>query len=101
MYRYIEWIPCPDRPVLPNNENTIKPIYNVANENGGTTRVIIDEVQKEELTVVKSFRKISNHKLIEDIVENPENYFDDNVIIVDEVESEASLISFVSFLAQI
>lgn len=59
---------------------TIKPIYNVADENGGTTRVIIDEVQKEELTRLKHNRKISNHKLIEDIVENPENYFDDNII---------------------
>src|SRR5690554_6057501 len=59
---------------------TIKSIYNVADENGGTTRVIIDEVQKEELTRLKHNRKISNHELIEDIVENPENYFDDNII---------------------
>lgn len=60
--------------------STIKPIYNVADETGGTTRVIIDEVQKEELTKLKRNRKISNHELIEDIVENPENYFDDNII---------------------
>lgn len=59
---------------------TIKPIYNVADENGGTTRVIIDEVQKEELTRLKRNRKISNHELIEDIVENPEIYFNDNII---------------------
>lgn len=59
---------------------TIKPIYNVADENGGTTRVIIDEVQKEELTRLKRNRKISNQELIEDMVENPENYFDDNII---------------------
>ncbi|WP_114750504.1 SNF2-related protein [Pleomorphovibrio marinus] len=59
---------------------TIKPTYNLADENGGTTRVIIDEVQKEELTRLKRNRKISNQELIEDIVENPENYFDDNII---------------------
>lgn len=59
---------------------TIKSIYNVADESGGKTRVIIDEVQKEELTRLKRNRKISNHELIEDIVENPENYFDDNII---------------------
>lgn len=59
---------------------TIKPVYNVADENGGTTRVIIDEVQKEELTRLKRNRKISNHEVIEDIVDNPENYFDDNII---------------------
>ncbi len=59
---------------------TIKPIYNVANENGGTTRVIIDDFQKEELIRVKRNRNISDKDLIEDIVENPENYFDDNII---------------------
>lgn len=60
--------------------STIKAIYNVADENGGTTRVIIDEIQKEELTRLKRNRKISKQELIEDIVENPENYFDDNII---------------------
>lgn len=42
--------------------------------------MIINEVQKEELTRLKRNRKISNHELIEDIAENPENYFDDNII---------------------
>jgi SNF2 family DNA or RNA helicase/HJR/Mrr/RecB family endonuclease len=59
---------------------TIKTIYNIANENGGTTRVIIDDFQKEELIRVKRNRNISDKDLIEDIVENPENYFDDNII---------------------
>jgi SNF2 family DNA or RNA helicase/HJR/Mrr/RecB family endonuclease len=59
---------------------TIKSIYNVADDKGGTTRVIIDEVQKEELSRVKRNRNISDKTLIEDIVENPENYFDDNII---------------------
>jgi len=59
---------------------TIKPIYNVADDNGGTTRVIIDGVQKEELTRLKRNRNISDKDLIEDIAENPENYFDDNII---------------------
>jgi SNF2 family DNA or RNA helicase len=58
----------------------IKSIYNVADGNGVTTRVVIDETQKEELANVKLHRKISNQKEIEDIVENPENYFDDNII---------------------
>ncbi|MCC5923490.1 MAG: restriction endonuclease [Crocinitomicaceae bacterium] len=59
---------------------TIKPIYNVADDNGGTTRVIIDGIQKEELTRLKRNRNISDKDLIEDIAENPENYFDDNII---------------------
>ena len=59
---------------------SIKTIYSVADNDGGTTRVIIDDVQKEELNKVKQNRKISNKELIEDIVEKPENYFDDNII---------------------
>jgi hypothetical protein len=59
---------------------TIKPIYNVADDSGGTTRMIIDSVQKDELTILKRNRNISDKDLIEDIVENPENYFDDNII---------------------
>tara|TARA_R110002050_G_scaffold168155_1_gene299272 strand:- start:3760 stop:7011 length:3252 start_codon:yes stop_codon:yes gene_type:complete len=59
---------------------SIKPIYSVADNNGGTTRVIIDDFQKEELTRVKRNRKISDKELIEAIVENPENYFDDNIV---------------------
>jgi SNF2 family DNA or RNA helicase/HJR/Mrr/RecB family endonuclease len=59
---------------------TIKPIYNVADDNGGTTRVLIDGIQKEELTRLKRNRNISDKDLIEDIAENPENYFDDNII---------------------
>ncbi len=60
--------------------STIKPIYNVLNENGGTTRVIIDQKQKEELTQVKLKRKIYDPKSIEEIVQSPENFFDDNII---------------------
>jgi SNF2 family DNA or RNA helicase len=59
---------------------TIKPIYNVADDNGGTTRVLIDCIQKEELTRLKRNRNIYDKDLIEDIAENPENYFDDNII---------------------
>ena len=63
-----------------NLSPAIKQIYSVADDNGGTTRVIIDDFQKEELTRVKRNRKISDKELIEAIVENPENYFDDNII---------------------
>jgi SNF2 family DNA or RNA helicase/HJR/Mrr/RecB family endonuclease len=59
---------------------TIKSIYNVADDNGGTTRVIIDDVQNEELSKLKRNRSISDKNLIEDIVENPESYFDDSII---------------------
>ncbi len=59
---------------------TIKPIYNVIDENGVTTRVIIDDLQKKELFKVKQNRKVIDKIKIEDLVSNPENYFDDNIV---------------------
>lgn len=58
----------------------IKPIYNVADEYGGTTRVIIDDQQQEQLSKVKQNRRIRDKELIEDLVENPEKYFDDEIL---------------------
>jgi hypothetical protein len=59
---------------------TAKGIYNVANTKGGTTRVVLNDAQILEIGSIKRNRKITDKKLIEDIVENPENYFDDSII---------------------
>jgi len=59
---------------------SIKPVYNVDNESGSKTRVIIDEQQKEQLSKVKSKRKVYDQDTIRSIVENPEFFFDDDVI---------------------
>lgn len=58
----------------------IKSVYNVSSLNGGTTRVIITEEQSKQLAKIKSNRRISEPDLINDIAENPENYFDDDFI---------------------
>ena len=57
----------------------IKPIYNVKNEKGGTTRLLIDDEQQKGLDKIKKKRRISDPKLIEELTENPEKFFDDNI----------------------
>jgi SNF2 family DNA or RNA helicase len=59
---------------------SIKPVYNVKNEAGERTRVIVDEQQKKQLSNVKSKRKVIDEETIRTIVENPEFFFDDDVI---------------------
>ena len=58
----------------------IKGTYTVKNENGEKVRVIIDDQKKKELQNIKEKRRITDKHLIEDIAENPEAYFDDNLI---------------------
>jgi SNF2 family DNA or RNA helicase/HJR/Mrr/RecB family endonuclease len=55
---------------------SIKDVYQFADANG-TTRVVIDEGQKVELSRIKRSRKISDKNTISQIVENPEQFFDD------------------------
>lgn len=59
---------------------TIKPVYNVKNEKGGTTRVLVDDQQQVGLSSVKNNRQIKDPELIEQLVENPEKFFDDNTL---------------------
>lgn len=54
--------------------------YPVSDGNGNTTRIIINDKQKEELKKVKEFRRVQNQEIISKIVENPENYFDPDEI---------------------
>jgi hypothetical protein len=57
----------------------VKEIYPVPSQNG-TTRVVVDEKQREGLKKVKSFRRVKDEHLINELVEHPESYFDDDVI---------------------
>jgi SNF2 family DNA or RNA helicase/HJR/Mrr/RecB family endonuclease len=65
----------------------IKDVYAVAERNG-TTRVVIDDKQKEQLEKVKSNRKISDNKTISEIVEHPEQFFDGDTIDLSVFYSE-------------
>lgn len=66
----------------------IKDIYSFSGGEGVTTRVILSENQKSELSNVKKKRKISDQKLIEEIVEHPELYFDESTTDFDVFYSE-------------
>ncbi len=59
---------------------SIREVYPVTDSEGGTTRVVIDEKQKRELQKVKDNRRITDKKTIDEIVEHPEKFFDDEKI---------------------
>ncbi len=59
---------------------TILENYPISDGNGNTTRVVINDTQKKELKKVKEYRKVHNQETISKIIENPENYFDENEI---------------------
>lgn len=63
-----------------DNFPSIRQVYPVADGEDGTTRVIIDEKQKEELQKIKDNRRIKDKKMIEEIVAHPEKFFDDETI---------------------
>ena len=56
---------------------TIRDVYPVTNEDKTTTRILVTSKQKEELQKLKGIRKIENPETIQQIVENPELFFDD------------------------
>lgn len=58
----------------------VRDVYPVSSNNGETTRVVISENQKTELQKIKTHRKISDREAIQEIIEHPELYFDDDVI---------------------
>ena len=58
----------------------IRDVYPVSGTNGETTRVVISENQKSELQKVKAKRKVSDSKIIQEIIEHPELFFDEENI---------------------
>jgi SNF2 family DNA or RNA helicase/HJR/Mrr/RecB family endonuclease len=59
---------------------TVRDIYPISGNNGETTRVIISENQKLELKKIKSNRKISDRESIQEIIEHPELFFNDEEV---------------------
>lgn len=52
-------------------------IYPVSDGMGSTTRVVVSDKQKEELLKIKGLRKIESPEIIQQIVENPELFFEE------------------------
>lgn len=58
----------------------IRDMYPVSGKNGETTRVIISENQKKELKKIKANRTVSDRETVQEIIEHPELFFnEDNV----------------------
>jgi SNF2 family DNA or RNA helicase/HJR/Mrr/RecB family endonuclease len=58
----------------------IREVYPVADGEGGTTRIVVDEKQREELQKIKNNRSITDKNIIAKIVDHPEKFFDDEKI---------------------
>jgi HJR/Mrr/RecB family endonuclease len=59
---------------------TVRDVYPISGNNGETTRVVISENQKSELQKIKSKRKISDPESIQEIIEHPELFFNDEEV---------------------
>ncbi|WP_443938220.1 SNF2-related protein [Pedobacter sp. MW01-1-1] len=58
----------------------IRDVYPVSGNNGETTRVVISENQKTELQKIKTNRKVSDKETIQEIIEHPELFFNDDEV---------------------
>lgn len=58
----------------------IRDVYPVSGNNGETTRVVISENQKNELQKVKAKRKVSDRNAIQEIIEHPELFFNEEEV---------------------
>jgi SNF2 family DNA or RNA helicase/HJR/Mrr/RecB family endonuclease len=63
-----------------NISPNVQDVYSINGNNGNTTRVIISGEQKIELKKIKDNGKISDNKIIQEIIEHPEIYFNDKEI---------------------
>jgi HJR/Mrr/RecB family endonuclease len=63
-----------------DNFRDIKGIYPITGNEEKSTRVILTEGQKDELLTLKELRRVSDETKIEEIVEHPELFFDDDEV---------------------
>lgn len=58
----------------------VRDVYPISGNNGKTTRVLISESQKTELQKLKKQRTVSDHEVIQEILEHPELFFNEEDI---------------------
>jgi SNF2 family DNA or RNA helicase/HJR/Mrr/RecB family endonuclease len=58
----------------------VRDVYPISGNNGETMRVVISENQKTELQRVKEKRRISDRETIQNIIEHPELFFNDEEV---------------------
>ena len=70
---------------FPNPQTT----YNLSQPNGGRTRVLFQEEQREALQTLKQYRRVSREQLAE-IAKQPQVYFDPEVVELDPTDETPS-----------
>jgi hypothetical protein len=68
--------------------DTVRETYPISNGDGSTTRIILGDGQRSALQNVKRHRVLRDAKLIEQIVENPELFFDQEIVDLSVFYSE-------------
>ncbi|MBW1615088.1 MAG: restriction endonuclease [Deltaproteobacteria bacterium] len=66
----------------------IKAVYNIQDNKGNRTRIVIDEKQKKGLERIKAKRRIDSKDEIDEIVERPEKFFDNETLDLSVFYSE-------------
>ena len=64
-------------------------LYNIAKPDGGRTRVLFQEKQREALQTVKNYRRVSREQLAE-IAKQPQAYFDPEIVELDRTDETLS-----------
>jgi SNF2 family DNA or RNA helicase/HJR/Mrr/RecB family endonuclease len=58
----------------------VRDVYPVSSNNGETTRVVISENQKAQLQKIKANRKIRDREKIQEVVDHPELFFNEDIV---------------------
>ena len=58
---------------------TTREVYPISDGQGNTTRILLNDKQKEELAKLKKIRKVENKEIIQELVDKPESFFDEEV----------------------
>ncbi len=58
----------------------VRHIYPISGENGSTSRVILKDDKVSELIKIKQIRKVPNGQQSKDIIDNPEQYFNPDLV---------------------
>lgn len=67
----------------------VRDTYPINHPDGGKTHIVINSEQKQQLQKIKNeYRRISDPKQIKAIVDNPESFFDTDVIDLSELYSD-------------
>src|SRR5690606_21684263 len=70
---------------------TVRDVYPISSNNGETIRVLLSEKHKKQLENIKTIRRVTDSKKINEISENPHLYFDEEIIDFEDSNTKSFL----------